>query len=92
MTVDSVTQVIEKIKGDKSYVMLVHFDIPTVLWEEIVSRCSTDTEKTRACADYYVDCHFNASWEDLTGRLYWTGEIAAARKSKSFMSTGKDAI
>ena len=88
MTVDSVTQVMEKIKGDKNYMMLVHFDIPTVLWEEIESRHSTDTEKTHACADYYVDCQFHASWEDLTGRLYWSGEIAAARKSKSFMSTG----
>ena len=90
MTVDNVTQILNKIPGDKwEEVMGVGgLDIPWPLLEEIQRKYSTDTEKNRAYADYYVNCHPEAEWERLTTGLYYTEEFALARDSKSFMPTG----
>ena len=63
--------------------------IPEPLLKEIQRRYSTDAEKNRACADHYVNCHPEAEWEHLTRELYQYGEFAAARESKTFISTGK---
>ena len=90
MTVDNVIQVFNKIEGDKSVVMgFLGVDIPYSVFEEIEKRSSTDKEKNKAYANYYVNYHPGASWEHLTIRLYWMNDLAAARESKSFMSTGK---
>ena len=92
MTVDNVTQILNKIPGDKLEMVMDEdgLDIPWPLLEEIQRRYSTDTEKNHACADYYVNCHPKAEWEHLTARLYVTKEFALVRESKSFMSTGKN--
>ena len=92
MAVDIVTQILNKIQGDKwEKVMsgLGGLDIPRPLLEKILRGYSTDTEKNHACADYYVNCCPDASWEELTVALYVSKEFALARESKSFMSTGK---
>ena len=91
MTVDNVTQILNKIRGHKWERVTGGggLDIPRPLLEEIQRRYSTDTEKNHACADYYVNCHPQAKWEHLTIRLYCMKEFAAARESKAFMSTGK---
>jgi hypothetical protein len=91
MTVDNVTQILNKIPGDKWRRVMGGggLGIPWPLREEIQRRCSTDTEKNHACADYYVNCHPEDEWEDLTWSLYYAKEFASARESKSFMSTGK---
>ena len=88
MTVENVTKVLNKIEGDKWRVM-GGLDIPRPLLEEIKRRYSTDADQIHACADYYVNYHPNASWQHLTWELYRRNELAAARESKSFMSTGK---
>ena len=51
---------------------------------------STDTEKNYAHVDYYVNCHPEAEWENITAGLYNYKEFALVRESKSFMSTGKN--
>ena len=93
MTVDNATQVMDKIEGDKWEVVMggrgLGLGIPESLLEEIQTRYSTDTEMIHAGVDYYLNFHPDASWEHLTGVLYMEKEFAAARKSKSFMSTGK---
>ena len=91
MTADIVTQMLNKMQGDKwEWVMGGGgLDIPEPLLKEIRSRYSTDTEKNRACVDYYVNCHPKAEWKHLSRRLYQHGEFAAARESKTFISTGK---
>ena len=63
--------------------------IPGPLLEEIQMRYSTDVEKIHAYADYYVNCHPDGEWEHLTSILYERNELALARESKSFISTGK---
>ena len=91
MTVDNVTQILNKISGEEREVMSVLglLGVPGSLLEEIQRRCSTDTEKNHACGDYYVNCYPWTEWEDLTKGLYWKKEFAAARESKAFISTGK---
>ena len=90
MTVDGVTQVFNKIKGDSEVMMRSEFYIPSPLVDEIMERSySTESEKSRAFADVYVNIHPDSSWEHLTCRMYWKDEFASARESKSFMSTGK---
>ena len=73
MTVDNVTQVFNKIEGDKSKVMRSEFGIgiPKSVIEEIERRSSTDTEENKSYANYYVNYHPNASWKHLTRALYW---------------------
>ena len=91
MTVDNVTQILNKIPADKWWKVMdeCELDIPWPLLGEIQKRYSTDTEKNHACADYYVNCHPDAEWKRLTMTLYAMEEYALARESKSFMSTGK---
>ena len=91
MTVDNVTQILNKITADKWERIMGGdgLDIPRPLREEIQRRYSTDTEKNHAYVDYYVNCHPDAEWRLLTVTLYNGNEYALARESKSFMSTGK---
>ena len=93
MTVYDVTQILNKIPGSKWEEVMGGgggLGIPKpLLYKEIQERYSTDREKNHAYADYYVNCHPEAEWEHLTRGLYWKKEFAAARESKTFMSTGK---
>ena len=90
MTVDGVIQVFDKIKKDKEEVMRSRLLIPPPLVDEIMERSySTESEKSRAFADVYINIHPDPSWEHLTHGMYWSSEFACARESKSFMSTGK---
>ena len=85
---DDVTKVIDKIEGGELKVMW-RLGMPQSLREMIKRRYSTDSEKSRACADFYVRVHPDASWRHLTKTLVEEEEFTAARESKSFMSTGK---
>ena len=89
MTVDNVTQILNKIPGDKWKKVMIGLSIPRPLVKEIKRRYSTDTEKNHAVADYYVNCHPEAEWGHLSIELYVNDEFTLARESKSFMSTGK---
>ena len=88
MTVDNVTQILNKIPGHK-WENVMSGLVTWPLLEEIHKRYSTNTEKNHTCADYYVNCHPEAGWKDLAAKLYVGEEFSLARVSKSFMSTGK---
>ena len=95
MTVANVTQILNKIPGDKWVKVMgggLGLEIPWPLLEEIQRRRSTDTEKNHACADYYVNYHPEAEWKHLTAKLYYKEEFALARDSKSFMPTGNQIL
>ena len=89
MTVDNVTQILNKIPGDKWEVVMDGLGIPRPLLKEIKGRYFTDTETNHAVAYYYVNCHPQAKWEHLSINLYMEDEFQSARESKSFMSTGR---
>ena len=92
MTVDNVTQILNKIPGDKWEEVMGRtiggLGIPEPLLEEIQRKYSTDTEKNHACADYYVNCHPQAEWIHLTNLLYINRQFAALKEKKSLISTG----
>jgi hypothetical protein len=94
MTVDNVTQILNKIPGYKweSVMGGDGLGIPWALLGEIQMRYSTVAEVNHAYADYYVNYHPEAEWKHLTVELYASEEFALARESKSFMSTGKNTI
>ena len=86
---DNVTQVINRIEGDKARVLkLPYCVIPSSVIDDI-QRYSTDTEKNKAYANYFVTVYPEASWICLTEILCLNAKFAAARESKSFMSNGK---
>ena len=91
MTVDNVTQILNKIPGHKWEEMMGEegLDIPEPLLKEIQRRYSTDTEKNHACADYYVNCCPDPKWEHLTNVLYVNSQFAALKENKSLIPTGK---
>jgi hypothetical protein len=89
MTVDNVTQILNKIPGDKWEEVMGGLGIPEPLLEEIQRRYSTDTEKNHACADYYVNCHPQAKWKQLTIKLYARRQFAALKEKKSLIPTGE---
>ena len=94
MTVDNVTQILNKISKDKWEKVMgeelgVGLYIPKPLLVEIQRRYSTDTEKNHACADYYVNCSPDPKWEHLTNVLYVNYQFAALKENKSLIPTGK---
>ena len=89
MTVDNVTQILNKIPRDKWWSVMGGRLVPRPLHEEIQRRYSTDTEKNHACADYYVNCHPKAEWEHLSMQLYVEHQFAALKEKKSLIPTGK---
>ena len=91
MTVDNVTQILNKIPADKWEKVMGAggLYIPEPLLEEIQRRHSTDTEKNHACADYYVNCYPKAEWKDLTVQMYVNYQFAALKEKKSLIPTGK---
>ena len=65
------------------------------VWEEVLdedavkeiysSHYSSKEEKLHSCADTYVACKPDSSWEDLAQELYDRGEMAAAKEAKAFL-------
>ena len=53
--------------------------------EEIYSNHSSEEEKLHSCADTYVTCKPDSSWEGLVQRLYDYGEMAPAKEAKAFL-------
>ena len=88
LTVENITQVLNKMNGDRWKQMYV-LPIPDPLLVEIQTAYSTDAEQIQACVHYYINYHPEADWEELTNLLYRRAEFPAVRESKSFMSTGK---
>ena len=90
MTVENVTQVLNKIEGHKLWVIgRLGFHIPRPLLKEIQMRYSTDADQIHACADYFVNCHPKAEWKYLTHGLYVFQQFAALKEKKSLIPTGK---
>ena len=84
LTLENVSGAMEKVSVDKRRLVW-----ETVLgWEaveEIYSNHSSEEEKLQSCADAYVNSKSDSSWKDLVEWLYRYGEMAAAKKAKSFL-------
>ena len=53
--------------------------------EEIYSSHSSEEERLQYCSETYVTAKVNSSWEDLVQNLYYSGELPAAKKAKTFL-------
>ena len=53
--------------------------------EETYSSHSSEVEKLHSCADTYITCKPDSSWENLAEELYDYGEMAAAKEAKTFL-------
>ena len=64
------------------------------VWEEVLggkviviySSHSSEADKLHSCADTYVTCKPDSSWEELVQKLYYDCcEMAAAKEAKAFL-------
>ena len=76
----------ETVPADRVVQVWTDLGVPESLVEKKCGKFSTAKDKTRACVDLYL-CNpdHDPSWRDITSTLYKHGEMAAARKAKSFM-------
>ena len=64
-----------------AYVRLV----PDKQLDVIYQKYSTEEQRLRASADYYVSSNPESSWTHLCKGLYYASEMTAARNAKTFM-------
>ena len=87
LTVEKVTEVMEKVEGDKrrlwERVLTWNYRSPM---NQLYSSHSTEKEKTLSCSDTYVNCHPEASWEHLTTLLYEEDEMTAVDQTRPFLT------
>ena len=86
LAADIITEVMETVPADRAVKVWEGLGVPKSLVKKISGKLSTAKDKTRACVDLYL-CNpdHEPSWGDITYTLYKYGEVAAARKAKSFM-------
>ena len=85
LTVGNVTRAMEKVTVDKRR-QVWESVLGEGAVEEIYSCHSSEEEKLHSCADIYVTCKPDSSWEELVMRLYYGyGEMAAAKEAKTFL-------
>ena len=85
MTVETVLGVTEKVTDASAEKVWRRFFVSNT-WEDIKSKCSTVRELIHTCADIYVNCHPNSSWEDVASRLYRFEETAALEEVRSYLN------
>ena len=83
LTLENVSGAMEKVSVDKRRLVWEEV-LGWEAFEEIYSSHSSEEEKLHSCADSYIS-NPDSSWKDLVEWLYWHGEMAAAKKAKSFL-------
>ena len=53
---------------------------------DIKSKCSTKRELMHTCADIYVNCRPDSSWERIARGLYRKEETAAVEEVRSYLN------
>ena len=84
LTVGNVTRAMEKVKVGKRRELWQK----VLSWKavnEIYSSHFSEEEKLHSCADTYVTCAPDSSWEKLVRQLYDCDEMAAAKEAKTFL-------
>ena len=85
LTVGNVTRAMKKVTVDKrrrAWEEVLSWRVV----KEIYSSHSSEEEKLHSCADTYVTCKPDSSWEELVQVLYnICDEMAAAKEAKAFL-------
>ena len=85
LTVENLLGVMEKVTGgraEKVWSWLIDEDVLV----DISSKCSTERELINTCADIYVNCNPDSSWEKVASRLHRVGETAAVEEVRSYLN------
>ena len=85
LTVDNVLGVLEKVT-DGRVKEVCQWLIDDDLLEDISSKCSTERELMHTCADIYVNCRHDSSWEEIACGLYHEEETAAVEEVRSYLN------
>ena len=86
MNVENVIAVMESVPLDSRKEVWSHWRfVPGKQLDEIYQKYSTEEQRLRACADFYVSANPESSWTQLCERLYNMSEMTAARKAKTFI-------
>ena len=85
LTVDSVLGVMEKVTDGRAEEVWRGW-IGEDLLKNISSKCSTERELMHTCADIYVKCRPDSSWEGVAFRLYHMKETAAVEEVRSYLN------
>ena len=84
LTVETVLSVMEKVTdggADEVWERLIR-----VVFDDISSKCSTERELMHTCADIYVNCDPESSWERIASGLYHREETAAVEEVRSYLN------
>ena len=85
LTVETVLGVMEKVtdgRAEEVWRRLIFDD----LFEDISSKWSTERELMHTCADIYINCDPDSSWEDVASGLYCLEETAAVKEVRSYLN------
>ena len=64
--------------------------VSDALLNEIYHNHSSEDQRLHACADFYVNYHYESSWAHLCRGLFYKKQVNAARKAKTFIpQTGR---
>ena len=85
LKVGNVLRAMEKVAVDKRRGVWAEV-LGSEVVEEIYCSHSSEEDKLHSCADTYVNCKPDSSWEELVQKLYYDcGEMAAAKEAKAFL-------
>ena len=84
LTVETVLSVMEKVTGSSAEKVWRYF-IGSNTLEDIKSKCFTERELMHTCADIYVNCDPDSSWERIASGLYCK-ETAAVEEVRSYLN------
>ena len=86
LTVENVIGVMEKVTDDRAVGVWRSLLFGEHVFEDINSKCSTERELMHTCADIYVNCDLDSSWEGIALGLYRKEETAAVEEVRSYLN------
>ena len=85
LTVENILGVMKKVTDGRAEEVWGRL-IGSTRLDDISSKCSTERELVNTCADIYVNCNPDSSWEEIACRLYRDGETAAVEEAQSYLN------
>ena len=86
LTVENVIGVMKKVNYDRAVKVWRSLLFGEHVLEDINSKCSTERELMHTCADIYVNCDLDSSWEGIALGLYRKEETAAVEEVRSYLN------
>jgi hypothetical protein len=85
LTVENLLGVMEKVtdgRAEEIWRRLIH----STMLEGVSSKCSTERKVINTCADVYVNCKLDSSWEGVALALHREEETAAVEEVRSYLN------